>query len=169
MWVHCAITALNLVVQQAPDSLTQVALSTGNSHICQNLRFDSNYYNYTSVSMYVCTAAVVLHSCSYMRLARRRPRGFGFIEFRDARDAETAMRKLDGTTVGGREISVSAALLRPSYWGLKAMSSLPEFWILLISYHTRLFCVQVVMSKEARKTPREMLVRDPVRTTKPST
>lgn len=61
----------------------------------------------------------------------RRPRGFGFIEFRDARDAETALRKLDGTTMGGREISV-------------------------------------VMSKEARKTPREMLHRDPVRTRGPS-
>lgn len=36
----------------------------------------------------------------------RRPRGFGFIEFRDQRDAEEAMFQLNGSTVGGREISV---------------------------------------------------------------
>eukprot|EP00891_Asterochloris_glomerata_P000985 jgi/Astpho2/985/gw1.00016.305.1_t len=48
-----------------------------------------------------------------------RPRGFGFVEFVDTRDAEDAMYALDGKNMGGRDISV-------------------------------------VMSKEARKTPRDM-------------
>ncbi len=39
--------------------------------------------------------------------ARRDPRGFGFIEFRDARDADDALRSLDRSIMGGREISVS--------------------------------------------------------------
>lgn len=36
----------------------------------------------------------------------RKPKGFGFIEFRDTRDAEDALYALDRTTYGGREISV---------------------------------------------------------------
>mmetsp|Transcript_11653 Transcript_11653/g.24997 ORF Transcript_11653/g.24997 Transcript_11653/m.24997 type:complete len:241 (-) Transcript_11653:568-1290(-) len=60
----------------------------------------------------------------------QRPKGFGFIEFRDARDAEEALYKLDRTVISGREISV-------------------------------------VMSKESRKTPREMLKREDT-TTRPS-
>lgn len=36
----------------------------------------------------------------------RRPRGFGFVEFLDARDADDAVRDMDGRTFGGREISV---------------------------------------------------------------
>ena len=36
----------------------------------------------------------------------RRPRGFGFVEFMDERDAEDAMYGLDGKNFGGREISV---------------------------------------------------------------
>ena len=39
--------------------------------------------------------------------ACRRPRGFGFVEFVDTRDAEDAMYALDGKNMGGRDISVS--------------------------------------------------------------
>jgi RNA recognition motif-containing protein len=35
-----------------------------------------------------------------------RPKGFGFIEFLDIRDAEEAIYNLDRTTFGGREIQV---------------------------------------------------------------
>eukprot|EP01025_Chloroclados_australasicus_P051047 TRINITY_DN5935_c0_g1_i1.p3 TRINITY_DN5935_c0_g1~~TRINITY_DN5935_c0_g1_i1.p3 ORF type:complete len:228 (+),score=5.75 TRINITY_DN5935_c0_g1_i1:33-716(+) len=52
-----------------------------------------------------------------------RPKGFGFVEFRDCRDAEEALFHMDRAVLGGREISV-------------------------------------VMSKESRKSPREMLRRD---------
>ncbi|KAL0049500.1 hypothetical protein WJX82_003710 [Trebouxia sp. C0006] len=52
-----------------------------------------------------------------------RSRGFGFIEYRDPRDADDAMYRMDGANIGGRDITV-------------------------------------VQSKEARKTPREMVVRD---------
>lgn len=37
----------------------------------------------------------------------RRPRGFGFIEYRDPRDAEDALYELDGSTLLGRQLSVS--------------------------------------------------------------
>jgi len=40
-----------------------------------------------------------------------RPRGFGFIEFRDPRDAEEALYKLDRTMFMGREISVRTVVL----------------------------------------------------------
>lgn len=50
-----------------------------------------------------------------------RPRGFGFVEFRDPRDAEDALYHVDRNIFGGREISV-------------------------------------VMSKESRKTPKEMMI-----------
>uniref|UniRef100_A0AC34FJ35 RRM domain-containing protein n=1 Tax=Panagrolaimus sp. ES5 TaxID=591445 RepID=A0AC34FJ35_9BILA len=36
----------------------------------------------------------------------RRPPGFGFVEFEDVRDAEDAVRALDGTKVGGQRIKV---------------------------------------------------------------
>lgn len=55
--------------------------------------------------------------------AARRPRGFGFIEFKDSRDAEDALYHLDRSTFMGREISV-------------------------------------VLSKESRKTPRDMMHRE---------
>jgi RNA recognition motif-containing protein len=38
----------------------------------------------------------------------RRPKGFGFVEFRDKRDAEECLYKLDRTLFQGREISVSS-------------------------------------------------------------
>ncbi|PNH01045.1 Serine/arginine-rich splicing factor 12 [Tetrabaena socialis] len=37
----------------------------------------------------------------------QRSRGFGFIEFRDTRDADEAIYRLDRTTLEGREINVS--------------------------------------------------------------
>jgi len=52
-----------------------------------------------------------------------RPKGFGFIEFKDPRDADNALNGLDGSEFMGREI-------------------------------------QVCLSKESRKTPREMLHRE---------
>ncbi|KXZ49355.1 hypothetical protein GPECTOR_22g949 [Gonium pectorale] len=51
----------------------------------------------------------------------QRSRGFGFIEFRDARDADEAIYRMDRTTLEGREINVC-------------------------------------LSKEGRKTPREMMI-----------
>ena len=36
----------------------------------------------------------------------RRSRGFGFIEYRDPRDADDAMYKMDGSNIGGRDITV---------------------------------------------------------------
>lgn len=53
----------------------------------------------------------------------QRPKGFGFIEFRDTRDAEDALYQMDRSMMGGREITV-------------------------------------VLSKESRKSPREMLKRE---------
>ena len=37
----------------------------------------------------------------------RRSRGFGFVEYRDPRDADDAMYKMDGSNIGGRDITVS--------------------------------------------------------------
>ena len=37
----------------------------------------------------------------------RRSRGFGFVEYRDPRDADDAMYRMDGSNVGGRDITVS--------------------------------------------------------------
>ena len=45
-----------------------------------------------------------------VQLCCRRPRGFGFVEFMDERDAEDAMYGLDGKLFGGREISVRPLL-----------------------------------------------------------
>jgi len=36
----------------------------------------------------------------------RRSRGFGFIEYRDPRDADDAMYRMDGANIGGRDITV---------------------------------------------------------------
>uniref|UniRef100_A0A914VG99 RRM domain-containing protein n=1 Tax=Plectus sambesii TaxID=2011161 RepID=A0A914VG99_9BILA len=39
----------------------------------------------------------------------RRPRGFAYVEFEDARDADDAMRDLDGYRLNGREIEIEFA------------------------------------------------------------
>jgi RNA recognition motif-containing protein len=39
----------------------------------------------------------------------QRPRGFGFIEFANDEDAESAVEALDGTNFGGRAIKVNIA------------------------------------------------------------
>uniref|UniRef100_A0AC34G7D5 RRM domain-containing protein n=1 Tax=Panagrolaimus sp. ES5 TaxID=591445 RepID=A0AC34G7D5_9BILA len=36
----------------------------------------------------------------------KRPPGFGFVEYEDARDAEDSVRALDGTKIGGQRIKV---------------------------------------------------------------
>jgi hypothetical protein len=51
------------------------------------------------------------------RRSRREPRGFGFIEFRDARDADDALRSLDRSVMSGREITVGGLQQLPSFWG----------------------------------------------------
>lgn len=50
-------------------------------------------------------AAAACHATPH-RPACSRPRGFGFIEFKDSRDAEDALYHLDRSTFMGREISV---------------------------------------------------------------
>lgn len=55
-------------------------------------------------------SCVVLCVCTCVCLCVLRPRGFGFIEFRDPRDAEEALYKLDRTMFMGREISVRTAV-----------------------------------------------------------
>ena len=52
--------------------------------------------------------------------ATDRPRGFAFIEFKDADAATGAIDKLDGTELGGRSLRVSEARergARPSFGG----------------------------------------------------
>jgi RNA recognition motif-containing protein len=46
-----------------------------------------------------------------------RPRGFGFVEMEEASQAESAMRALDGTQLGGRSLRVSEAQDRRSGGG----------------------------------------------------
>jgi RNA recognition motif-containing protein len=46
-----------------------------------------------------------------------RPRGFGFVEMEDASAAETAIRALNGTEVGGRSLKVNEAQDRRSGGG----------------------------------------------------
>jgi hypothetical protein len=52
------------------------------------------------------TAAVRHHGCfrTICLLACREPRGLGFVEFQDERDAADAVRGLDGMVLGGREV-----------------------------------------------------------------
>lgn len=51
-----------------------------------------------------------------------RPRGFGFVEMNDA-DARTAINALNGTDLGGRQITVNEAKARESRAG-----SSPRRW-----------------------------------------
>lgn len=42
-----------------------------------------------------------------------RPRGFGFVEMENDKEAKVAIEKLDGATVGGRQIKVVEARPKP--------------------------------------------------------
>lgn len=46
-----------------------------------------------------------------------RPRGFAFVEMESASDADEAIRALDGSNLGGRDIRVNEANDRPSGGG----------------------------------------------------
>ena len=54
-----------------------------------------------------------VHSVRLMTDRGRRPRGFGFVEM-DAPAADAAIRALDGTTLGGRELKVNEGRKRPA-------------------------------------------------------
>jgi hypothetical protein len=62
----------------------------------------SPLHNHTCMLLAALPANFQIPVCSCSR-----PRGFGFIEFKDSRDAEDALYHLDRTTFMGREISVS--------------------------------------------------------------
>ena len=53
------------------------------------------------------TMHVVLCETNVHNTLCRRSRGFGFIEYRDPRDADDAMYRMDGSNIGGRDITVS--------------------------------------------------------------
>ena len=53
----------------------------------------------------ICTSRFLKLKCANMLC--RRSRGFGFIEYRDPRDADDAMYRMDGSNIGGRDITVS--------------------------------------------------------------
>ena len=42
----------------------------------------------------------------------RRPRGFAFVEFRDEKDAQDALRELDGRELNGRQLGIMVAQQR---------------------------------------------------------
>lgn len=46
-----------------------------------------------------------------------RPRGFGFVEFVDSASANAAITALNGTNVGGRDLTVNEAKARESRTG----------------------------------------------------
>ena len=46
-----------------------------------------------------------------------RPRGFGFVEMADSEQAEAAIAALNGTQLGGRELTVNEARPRPERRG----------------------------------------------------
>jgi len=46
-----------------------------------------------------------------------RPRGFGFVEMADGEQAEAAIAALNGTQLGGRELTVNEARPRPERRG----------------------------------------------------
>lgn len=50
---------------------------------------------------------VTLSEAQAHNMLCRRSRGFGFIEYRDPRDADDAMYRMDGSNIGGRDITVS--------------------------------------------------------------
>lgn len=117
----------------------------------------------------------------------RRSRGFGFIEYRDPRDADDAMYRMDGSNIGGRDITVTyvsqqnlqrcytvstqsvvhtlAVILPTCYCVLSTfacLQALSDLWAChrLKGHELSRMLLQVVQSKEARKTPREMIYRD---------
>jgi hypothetical protein len=70
---------------------------------------------------YCCVCSHVLIYLSNLLLCSR-PKGFGFIEFKDQRDADNALSGLDGSEFMGREIQVrarsQAAVVVKQQWAL---------------------------------------------------
>lgn len=106
----------------------------------------------------------------------RRSRGFGFIEYRDPRDADDAMYRMDGSNIGGRDITVRhfckhrlqvVCTILPGFVTSSAQNGCfnvlcqkPAGLFRHVAGWIACMLLQVVQSKEARKTPREMIYRD---------
>lgn len=66
---------------------------------------------------------------------RRRPKGFGFIEFKDTQDAEDCVYKLDRTEFQGREITVRGWAGGTLHWDWHNSRIVP-------CYPSRVYCLR---------------------------